>query len=325
MPHWCAPENGALRLFPFALSPARLQAMQHSPNCDTLCSDRILALVGAGFLLLAMNISASAADGVLQLKLRSRDASGISEKAAAWNTSQTALIICDMWDDHWCKSAARRVAEMAGPLNDVVKQARARGVFIIHAPSSVTAFYNDTPQRRKAQSAPFAKTPVPLASVERWGTAWCWTDPKREHVLPIDDSDMGCSCTGAKCTINPPWTRQIATIEFAPNDALTDNGQETWNLLAERGITNVILCGVHLNMCVLGRPFAIRQQVYLGKNVALMRDMTDTMYNPERPPGVDHFTGTDLVVQHVEQHWCPSFTSRDITGNATFRFKEDKR
>lgn len=285
-------------------------------------------LVGAFVLL--MNISAPAAEGPLQLHLRSRSAPTrgeitVSEKPAAWDPGKTALIICDMWDDHWCKSAARRVVEMAGPLNEMVKQARARGVFIIHAPSSVTAFYKDTPQRRRAQSAPFAKTLVPLASVERWGTAWCWTDPKHEAVLPIDDSDMGCSCTGAKCPIREAWTRQIATIELAPEDALTDNGQETWNLLAERGITNVILCGVHLNMCVLGRPFAIRQQVYLGKNVALVRDMTDTMYNPERPPGVDHFTGTDLVIAHVEQHWCPSFTSMDITGKLAFRFKEDKR
>jgi len=30
--------------------------------------------------------------------------------------------------------------------------------------------------------------------------------------------------------------------------------------------------------------------VNLGRHVALVRDMTDTMYNPERPPGVDHFT-----------------------------------
>ena len=266
----------------------------------------------------------------MQLHLRFRNATPrgettTSEKTVAWEPNKTALIICDMWDDHWCKSAARRVVEMAGPLNEVVKQARGRGVFIIHAPSSVTAFYKDTPQRRRAQAAPFAKTPVALATVERWGTAWCWTDPKHEAVLPIDDSDMGCSCEGTKCPINPPWTRQIATIELAPQDALTDNGQETWNLLRERGITNVILCGVHLNMCVLGRPFAIRQQVYLGMNVALMRDMTDTMYNPERPPGVDHFTGTDLVIAHVERHWCPSFTSTDITGKPAFKFREDRR
>jgi nicotinamidase-related amidase len=278
------------------------------------------------FACLAMSTAAFAADDVLKLNLRSRTTSGaVSEKTVEWPAQKTALIICDMWDDHWCKSAARRVGEMAGPFNDMVKTARARGVFIIHAPSSVTQFYQDTPQRKRAQAAPFAKTPVPLATAPRWGTAWCWTDPKREAVLPIDDSDMGCSCTGQKCDIREAWTRQIATIEIAAQDAITDDGQETWNLLAARGITNVILAGVHLNMCVLGRPFAIRQQVYLGNNVALLRDMTDTMYNPERPPGVDHFTGTDLVVGHVEKHWCPSFTSTDLTGKPAFRFQEDRR
>jgi hypothetical protein len=135
---------------------------------------------------------------------------------------------------------------------------------------------------------------------------------------------MGCDCA-VKCEINPPWKRQIKTIEIADEDAITDNGQETWNLLTQRGIDNVILCGVHLNMCVLGRPFGIRQMVRLGKSVALMRDMTDTMYNHERPPGVNHFEGTDLVVQHVEKFWCPSFSSSDITGKPAFRFKDDPR
>jgi nicotinamidase-related amidase len=247
------------------------------------------------------------------------------EKPATWDPKKTALIICDMWDDHWCKSAARRVGEMAGPFNDMVKMARGRGVFIIHAPSTCTGFYKDTPQRKRAQAARFSKTPAPLAISERWGTAWCWTDPKHEAVLPIDDSDMGCDCRGTKCPIREAWTRQISTIEIAHADAITDHGQETWNLLAERGIENVILCGVHLNMCVLGRPFAIRQMVKLGRNVALMRDMTDTMYNPERPPGVSHFEGTTLMIEHVEKFWCPTFTSTDITGKPAFRFKDDPR
>jgi nicotinamidase-related amidase len=285
-----------------------------------------MALVGVA----AMSSSAFSAEDGLHLTLRARSVSKdgkslVTQKQTVWEPRETALIICDMWDDHWCKSAARRVSEMAEPLNEVVKQARARGVFIIHAPSSVTAFYKDTPQRKRAQDAPFARTPKPLATAPRWGTAWCWTDSKHEGVLPIDDSDMGCSCTGAKCEIREAWKRQISTIELDSKDALTDDGQETWNLLTERKIKNVILCGVHLNMCVLGRPFAIRQQVNLGKNVALMRDFTDTMYNPERPPGVDHFTGTDLVVEHVEKYWCPSFTSSDLTGKPSFRFHEDRR
>jgi nicotinamidase-related amidase len=285
-----------------------------------------MVLIGAA----AMSSSTFSAEDGLHLTLQARTVSregksSVVQKQTVWKPRETALIICDMWDDHWCKSAARRVAEMAEPLNEVVKKARAQGVFIIHAPSSVTDFYKETPQRRRAQNAPFARTPKPLATVQRWGTAWCWTDSKHEGVLPIDDSDMGCSCTGAKCEIREAWKRQISTIELASDDALTDDGQETWNLLTERKIKNVILCGVHLNMCVLGRPFAIRQQVNLGMNVALMRDFTDTMYNPERPPGVDHFSGTDLVIEHVEKYWCPSFTSSDLTGKAPFRFHEDRR
>jgi nicotinamidase-related amidase len=274
--------------------------------------------------------SLSAATPQLVLHTRSRlaadtaNAERPASKAVNWETKKTALIICDMWDDHWCRSAARRVGEMAGPMNDVIKQARARGIFIIHAPSSVTKFYDGTPQRERARKAPYAKTPVPLATAERWGTAWCWPDPKREKDLPIDDSDMGCDCKD-KCTIREAWTRQIATIEIAPEDALTDHGQETWNLLAERGIDNVILMGVHLNMCVLGRPFAIRQQVQLGKNVVLCRDLTDTMYNPDKAPKVSHFVGTDLVIEHVEKYWCPTITSQDLSGRAPFRFKDDRR
>jgi nicotinamidase-related amidase len=275
------------------------------------------------------SVPAFAAEGVLQLALRSRSQTTeglkVTVKTARWEPGKTALIICDMWDDHWCKSAARRVGEMAAPLNETVKAARTRGVFIIHAPSTCTGFYEGLPQRKRAQMAKFSKPPAPLATSERWGTAWCWTDPKREAVLPIDDSDMGCDCQPVKCEIKSPWKRQISTMEIAEPDAITDNGQETWNLLAERGIENVILCGVHLNMCVLGRPFAIRQMVKLGKNVALMRDMTDTMYNPERPPGVTHFEGTDLMIEHVEKYWCPTFISTHITGKPAFRFKDDPR
>ena len=278
---------------------------------------------------IVFSVPVFAAEGVLSLNCRSRTQTAegltVTVKTVKWEPKKTALVICDMWDDHWCKSAARRVGEMAGPLNAVVKAARTQGVFIIHAPSTCTAYYEGTPQRKRAQNAKFANTPAPLVTSERWGTAWCWTDPKREKVLPIDDSDMGCDCQPAKCEIRPPWKRQISTIEIMDADAITDNGQETWNLLAERGIDNVILCGVHLNMCVLGRPFAIRQMVKLGKNVVLMRDMTDTMYNPERPPGVSHFEGTDLMIAHVEKYWCPSVTSTDITGKPAFRFKDDPR
>src|SRR5262245_3850123 len=177
-------------------------------------------LTSSLWLFCAMIPNLNAADNALHLTLRSRvktndgatETYKVVEKKVAWDPKKTALIICDMWDDHWCKSAARRVAELAKPMNEVVKAARAKGVFVIHAPSSVVNCYRDTPQRQRAQSAPFAKSPAPLSTAERWGTTWCWPDASREPDLPIDDSDMGCDCA-VKCTTRDAWTRQISTIE----------------------------------------------------------------------------------------------------------------
>lgn len=273
----------------------------------------------------------TAADQQLHLTLRSRRQSKEAKSPApvkvetvTWDGARTAIVIVDMWDDHWCKGAAARVAELAGPMNEVVKQARAKGVFIVHSPSSVTRFYAGTPERKLAQAAPRVKPKAPITTAERWGTTWHWPDPAVEADLPIDDSDMGCDCP-VKCQIREAWTRQIPAIEIVAGDALTDDPQELSNLLETRDIRNVIYMGVHLNMCVLGRGCAIRQMVKLGKNVALMRDMTDTMYNHEKRPRVNHFQGTDLVIEHVEKYWCPTLTSSDFTGKPPFRFKEDPR
>ena len=87
----------------------------------------------------------NAADSELQLHLRSRVKRGnaadssykVVERKVAWDPGKTAIIICDMWDDLWCQGAARRVVELAGPMNEVVKAARAKGMFVIHSPSSV--------------------------------------------------------------------------------------------------------------------------------------------------------------------------------------------
>src|SRR5215211_1091261 len=241
------------------ISQRRL-AWRSNPNCIVFGAGctmfaRLLPVI---LLLASCTPSASlAAAEELLLHLRSRkqasptSVAGVVYEQAKWDPAKTAIMVCDMWDQHWCRGAERRVAELAGPMNDLLKQARARGIFVIHAPSTTTDFYRDTPQRRRAQEAKFAKTPVPLAATQRWETAWCWPDAKREPGLPIDDFNMGCDCAD-KCEIRSPWTRQIATIEIGNDDAITDDGQETYNLLAERGIDNVIILGVHLNMCVLG-------------------------------------------------------------------------
>jgi nicotinamidase-related amidase len=280
----------------------------------------------ASFLLTVALASAAAepvSDSVLVLNLRTRTetakGSGRYQSVvhpARWDANKTAIVVCDMWDKHWSTNATTRVAEMAPRMNEVLTAARKKGVFIIHCPSDTMDFYKGTPQRERARQAPKATPKVPLEG-------WCRLDPKREPPLPIDDGDGGDD-TLPQCTQRRAWSREIETLTIAPEDAVTDNA-EAYNLLEARGISNVIVMGVHANMCVLGRPFAIRQLVKQGKNVALMRDLTDTMYNPRRPPFVSHFTGTDLVVEHVEANWCPTCTSADVLGGKPFRFKDDTR
>jgi nicotinamidase-related amidase len=233
-----------------------------------------------------------------------------------WNPHQTALVICDMWDTHTCPNSAARVSELAPRVNDFAKAARALGVLIIHCPSNTMDFYKDYPGRKLAQSAPPVTPPVPLKK-------WCYVDPTREAPLPIDDSDGGCDCPRTWKKGDPyPWTREHPAIEIRDGDAITDSA-EAYNLMEQRGIENVLVCGVHLNMCVLGRPFAIRQMVEQGKRVALIRDLTDTMYNPAQAPHVSHFAGTRLMIEHVEKYWCPSITSTALLGGEPFRFHGD--
>ncbi|MEZ6128286.1 MAG: ThuA domain-containing protein [Planctomycetaceae bacterium] len=235
-----------------------------------------------------------------------------------WNAAQTAIVVCDMWDKHWCPTATERVGQMVPRMNDVITAARKKGVMIIHCPSDTLDFYKDTPQRRLAMEAPKVETKVPLQR-------WCHLDRTVEgDALPIDDSDGGCDCEEPFTKNHRAWTRQHPGITIADNDAVTDSA-EAFYLMKQRGVTNVIVMGVHTNMCVLGRPFSIRQMVQQGQNVVLMRDMTDTMYNPTMAPFVSHFTGTDLVIDHIEQYWCPTILSTDIIGGDEFRFPADKR
>lgn len=260
-------------------------------------------------------------DGDLVLHARSRPAETIGEAAPAivyktleWDPDRTAIIICDVWDTMKCKIPADRVAELAVRINEVANAARERGVLIVHSPSGSMDFYKDTPQHARCVNAPPIETAVPLQ--------WNYLNPEKEAPLPIDDSDGGWEGPVAEGT--RPQTRQHPAIEIASEDAIGD-GKDVFYLLASRGIENVILMGVHTNMCVLGRPFGIRQLTYLGKNVLLMRDATDSLYNPAMPPKVNHYRGTDLVIEHIEKYWCSTVTSTDFIDAPPFRFEGDTR
>ncbi len=239
----------------------------------------------------------------------------VSFRTVEWDPHKTAIIICDMWDKHWCAGATARVAEMAPRMNRFISNARDMGVLIVHCPSSCMEVYKEHPARILARNAPQTNLPVFLKKWNRGGL------PSEEGVVwPIDQTDGGCDCQ-PKCPVGQPWKRQIETIEISEKDAISDSGLEIAGLFVKRCIDNVMLVGVHTNMCVIGRSFGLRNMVQLGKNVVLVRDLTDTMYNSRMWPYVPHVRGTELIVEYIEKYVCPTITSSSLPGGSDFQFK----
>lgn len=244
----------------------------------------------------------------LTLHLRSQalatDLSGhlvwqVRQDARPIDPARLAIIVCDVWDHHWCRGAEERLEVMLPHMNAVLGAARAQGARIIHAPSDTMTHYADHPARLRIAGL----TPNPPPT-ER---------PHDDPPLPIDASDEGCDVPGS--APRRVWSSQHAAIAIDSEcDVISDVGAEVLAYLQRERIAQTLILGVHTNMCVLHRSFAIKQMVRWGVSIALLRDLTDAMYNPARPPYVSHAEGTALVIGFIEKHWCPSIASGDLLG-----------
>ncbi len=213
---------------------------------------------------------------------------------------ELGLLLCDVWDRHWCQGAERRTAALAPRIAATAAAVRRCGGAVIHAPSETMAFYADYPQRQRALALPRVEPPPPLQL----------PDPP----LPVDASDGGCD-TGERPWFRA-WSRQHEAIPIAAEDLISDRADEIYSFLHWRGIRYLLYAGVHTNMCILHRPFGIKAMTRWGVQCVLVRDLTDAMYNPAMPPYVSHEEGTELVVQYIERHWCPTVLSQELLAAA---------
>jgi hypothetical protein len=208
-----------------------------------------------------------------------------------------ALLICDVWDRHWCVSATGRAAALAVRIDDAARRARASGCLVIHAPADATACYEHWPQRESARRPP-SRMPPPR-------------DLDEPPAAPFDPSGP---CGDDPPCVEPdgppwPWRSQHPSIWIGPEDVITDEGAEVYATLADRQIRLLLYSGIHTNQCVLDRPFGIRAMVGAGVECALVRDLTEAWCSPA-VMGVDR--ASELTVQYIERHLCASIGSEDL-------------
>lgn len=265
-----------------------------------LASLAACALACAAFL---MPAAPDASPATLQLRVRVQP----FKNSNSWepvsitrefDAARSAIVICDMWDKHWCAGATKRVEDIARRMDPMLRVARQAGVLVIHAPSDTMDFYKSYPQRQFVLAAPVVQPPADLKIPA--------------PPLPIDDSDGGCDTPGDH--EHKAWSRENPLLSLGAEDAISDKGEEIYNLLREKNIQTLYIMGVHANMCILNRSFAIKQMSNWGLRCILVRDLTDAMYNPARRPFVSHAQGTELVIEHIERYWCPSTRSADLMG-----------
>jgi len=221
----------------------------------------------------------------------------VVERRVSWAARKTALVLCDVWDHHWCRGAEERLEVMLPRMNEVVHAARDTGVQIVHAPSETMGFYAHAPARQRIAGIPLVEPPPPLEH--------------EEPPLPVDTS-QGSSDTGEP-DWHKAWSRQHPAIDVdQERDVISDDGREVYSFYRARGIQHVLLMGVHTNMCILNRSFSIKQMVRWGVEICLIRDLTDAMYNPAFSPYVSHDEGTQLVIGYIEKFWCPTTDSQGL-------------
>ena len=77
-----------------------------------------------------------------------------------WPAEQVAVLLCDVWDKHWCRGAVERLDGLLPRMQQVVTALRNRGALIIHAPSDTMDFYADSPARKRVLDASQVDPPI---------------------------------------------------------------------------------------------------------------------------------------------------------------------
>lgn len=224
------------------------------------------------------------------------------ESMASWQANETCIILVDVWDKHWCPTATERLSALAMLMNNTLAAARKMGVLIVHAPSDCMAFYEDYPQRKWVLQLPNVTLPA--------------DKPHVEPTFPLDASDGGCDVPAQSYQA---WHRENPLITIAEEDAISagqdgrQTSQEIYNIMSARKIRNALYAGVHENMCIMTRPFGIKQLVKWDQfNVALIRELVDVMYNPLLSPYVSHAEGTHLMTGFIEKFWASTMSMYDF-------------
>jgi len=259
-------------------------------------------LAALGAMLLAATMPLAHGDHpTLELALQRRDpkTGEVVVTKRKLDPETIGIVVVDLWNFHWCKTAAERVGALVPRMNRALDGARKLGMQVFLCPTDVADSYVGTPQRERAVTVKLHPLPKP-----------------RDLKFPRPRGGGHMCGPGIQCVVNYGWDAMQPGLRIDERDLVAEGTRQLYSLCKQRGITHLLYMGVHTNMCVMGKSVGMVPLMRTGLTCILCRDITDayTDYNPAT--GYTPDKGTAEVVAHLERHLLPTVRMDETLRNA---------
>lgn len=208
--------------------------------------------------------------------------------------AQTALVLVDMWDNHFIESWLERAEAITrDAVVPVLGAARSAGLTIVHAPSPTVAAQFPDHLARHTTAPPATEPDWPPAEFRsRQGDFAAFRGP-RAQPPGIPHLEMGMS----------------PHIDIRDDESVLATGQQLHEMCRARGIMHLIYAGFATNWCILNRDYGMRSMARYGYNMILLREAT---MGVEYPDTLDECSATELAIREVETQLGFSASNQDF-------------
>lgn len=199
---------------------------------------------------------------------------------------QTALVLVDLWNDHFIESWIERAGNvLKDSVLPAIEAARRAGLTIIHGPCpEVAAQYEQVKQHTPPTPGQESDWPPPEFK-RREGDYYTYRGPRQQYPGIRDIAEE---------------RRMSDLVEVRDDDIVIATGQQLHDYLKSAGILHLIYAGFATNWCVINRDYGVKDMRGRGYNVLLLRDATTGV---EFPDTLDQLFATELSIREVEQKY----------------------
>lgn len=122
----------------------------------------------------------------------------------------------------------------------------------------------------------------------------------------------GCMCgPGLSCVVNYGENAINPDLVIDEADYIASSTEEVYTILKHHGITHVIYLGLHTNMCLFGKPGALKYMADAGMACLLARDINDAFTHYDPATGFTPDRGTQQTDEDLERAGIPTINIVD--------------